>query len=151
MDSQILRGERTVPTSTGRAFKPGKGLTPAERLELEEIRTTCLVWLEPLDSDGIAACVMPLVASMPSASAGDMAQFRAAAYVVALEGQPRNALEIACRQVLRGDVEGLSRRFAPTPPELAKLTRDAASVWRGRLRNVEELLAMPELRAASVA
>ena len=144
-----MRGERTVPTSTGRAFKPGKGLTPAERFELEQIKAECLTWLEPLDSSAIAACVMPIVASMPSASAGEMAELRGAAYVVALEGAPRKALEIACRQVLRGDVEELSRRFAPTPPELAKLTRDAASVWRGRLRNVEELLAMPELRAAS--
>ncbi len=49
----------------------------------------------------------------------------AAAYVEALRGMTAEAIEAGIRRFLRGEVEGVSPRFVPTPPELARIVRTA--------------------------
>jgi hypothetical protein len=145
MISRILSEGRTAPASSGnRVFRRGRGLAPEERQLLELARAECEAWLTPASAADIGAAVAPIVASMPSALAGEAMSLRVAAYRHGLAGLPKAALDLARDQVLAGEVEDLSARFAPTPPELARLARNAAAVWQSRLRSIEELLTMRE-------
>lgn len=145
MHSRILLDARTVLARGGaRVFRAGRGLTPAERVVLAATLAECAAWLTPATTTEIAALVTPILLTMAAPPAGATAALRVTAYDTALEGEPKAALAVACRQVLRGEVAELSARFAPTPPELARLTRKAASAWRSRLKSIEELLAMGE-------
>lgn len=47
----------------------------------------------------------------------------AVAYVEALRGTTIEAVEAGIRRFLRGEVDGVSPRFVPTPPELARIVR----------------------------
>lgn len=53
--------------------------------------------------------------------------------MVAIEGLPLSALEIAERRIVRGEVPEVDLRFLLTPPELAKLCREivAEQRWAG--------------------
>lgn len=49
----------------------------------------------------------------------------AAAYVESLRGCTSEAINAGIRKFLRGECEGVSPRFVPTPPELARIVRAA--------------------------
>lgn len=49
----------------------------------------------------------------------------AIAYIEALRGMTASAVTEGIRKFLRGDCEGVSPRFVPTPPELARIVRTA--------------------------
>lgn len=68
------------------------------------------------------------------------------AYHIALDGCSYEALKLTTVRAIRGEVEGLSQTFGPTPPELAKAIRDTDR----SLSKLAELKALPDYRARNV-
>jgi hypothetical protein len=64
------------------------------------------------------------------------------AYHIALDGCSYEALKLTTVRAIRGEVEGLSQTFGPTPPELAKAIRDTDR----SLSKLAELKALPDYR-----
>ncbi len=65
-----------------------------------------------------------LFAALASVNADtEVMELRMRAYLLALHGVPKEALNVAARQVLDGTAELERPQFAPTPPELARLCR----------------------------
>lgn len=52
-------------------------------------------------------------------------QLAALAYIEALQGLSAQAITEGVRKFLRGECEGVSTKFVPTPPELARIIRTA--------------------------
>lgn len=51
-------------------------------------------------------------------------------YLIALEGASHYALTTAVNKLIRGEVDGVSRKFCPTPPELSAVIRDEMAFVR---------------------
>ena len=59
------------------------------------------------------------------------------AYLEALRGVSVEAVTEGVRKFLRGDCDGISTKFVPTPPELARIVRTAAIPAQQPIRRVE--------------
>lgn len=92
-------------------------LPPAQRrIALLEQR------LKPATSDELADRLQVMFAGLPMSQAGDAADLRMAAYMIALRDFSNEAVSEAITSVLTGEA-GLNPKFAPTPPELALVCR----------------------------
>lgn len=65
------------------------------------------------------------------------------AYVGSLAGITRDAIAAGIAKFLRGDVEGVSVKFVPTPPELARIVRSA--VVQNRIPPSHQISAKPPM------
>jgi len=141
----VLGAGRLVTDSGQTLFRAGQGLTPEERSLLEWERNEIDDWLSPIAADEIGPCVLPLLATMATDDAGELARARAAGYLAALEDLPRRAVGEACRRVLRGEAGAdVSPVFAPTPAQLARLAQAIAAPLHGDRRQLALLLAAGE-------
>lgn len=66
-------------------------------------------------------------------------RLRIQAYFEALGDAPAWAVQQARLQVIRGDAPGLDRRWAPTPPQFAKLVRDQLAPFEADLAELRAL------------
>lgn len=142
----VLAANRVVQGSRPPLFRHGRGLTEDERTRLAADRAAISAWLVPVEADEIGPLVMPIITTMQAREAGQLAPMRAAAYLVALEALPRAAIGEACRRVLRGEADGLSDIYAPTPPQLASLARAIGQDANGQAWMIGHLLDAPEER-----
>lgn len=96
-------------------------LDAAQRATVEEMAARLDAHLSGSSTDDVVSAVAQMRVVLPT-SGLDEGQAAAAgrAYLIALEGAPRFALQEAVRLVLRGEA-GLDHRFMPTPPELKAL------------------------------
>jgi hypothetical protein len=75
-----------------------------------------------------------LLAAFPAQDQSDAAaKLRMAAYCEALAEVPAWAVAEARVRILRGEVESISNKFAPTPPELASIAKMIMRPHRARL------------------
>jgi len=134
-------GRRLIRDDKGRPlFRAGRGLSPAERGELRADLAELRAILVPAGRAEIAAALDPILTEMPAGDGGDAAEdVRVGTYAAALVGLPAFAIAEAVLAFLR-DESGLNPRFAPTPPELARLARHKAARYRRQFAEVEALL-----------
>lgn len=96
-----------------------------------------------------------LLAAFPTQDPGLAAGLRVDAYREAIDDAPAWAVREARLRVIRGQVEGLRKDFAPTPPQLVAIIDDIVRPLRADLADLESLTkiepkaeASPEQRAA---
>jgi hypothetical protein len=144
-----IDGRRRTADERGIVFRAGRGLTPAERRDLTARRDAIAELLEPAYPNERAAEIYRLLKVMPAKDVGAAEAVRQDAYQEALEGLPAFAIVAARRAFFRGEItavdgEPLSKRYPPTPPQLASMARAAALPYRQRLIEIASLLAAPE-------
>lgn len=85
-----------------------------------------IVQLQPASPDAIAARLLALKDAGLAYPPGINPQRAPDLYAFALKGTSVEALKRASKRILRGDVEGQSPNFIPTPPGFAALCRQEA-------------------------
>ena len=96
-------------------------LTDAQRVAVQTMADRLAAHLSASSTDDVVSAVAQMRVVMPTGGLDDgQAAAAGRAYLIALEGAPRFALQEAVRLVLRGEA-GLDMRFMPTPPELRAL------------------------------
>jgi len=96
-------------------------LDPGQREVVQRMADRLDLHLSASSTDDVVSAVAQMRVVLPTAGL-DEGQAAAAgrAFLIALEGVPRFALQEAVRLVLRGEA-GLDHRFMPAPPELKAL------------------------------
>jgi hypothetical protein len=123
---------RLEPTG-GKALSISSRYAPTtEQREALEARAIYLGGLDtPPNADKLSAAIGRLLQAMPTSrerSADAEATLRA--YCAALSDMPLWATMEACMRFLKGQVEGQSPTFAPSPPELRREASSVAAPYR---------------------
>lgn len=123
-------------------LKASQAPTISERQAIERKVAALGNSLALVDVDRVAGAVSRLLVCFPSAATDEeSAGMRAKGFLVALDDVPPWAVERACRAWLRGEVDGGTPKFAPSPPELRKVAlQQMAPVFREK-RSWERVLA----------
>lgn len=101
-------------------------------------------WLAPpADVASIGAFLLPLFVTLASPDVGPAEDVSNAAYLVALQHEPAEAIAEACSLALRG-LAGGTPDFVPRPPVLARLARSLAAPVLAEATAIGLLLAAPE-------
>jgi hypothetical protein len=124
-------------------FRPGRGLTGAERGELRADAAELRAILRRPAPHETAAEAVAVVLTMKSKDQGLAAEIFAASYLEALENVPLFAV-IAARRALFQARTDLDDVYVPTPPEFARLAGTLAAPYRLQLARVERLLEAEE-------
>lgn len=94
----------------------------------------------PQDRQAIGIELAKLLAAFPTQDQGDTpAGMKIAAYSDALGGAPEWAVREARLKVVRGDVAGINKNFAPTPPVFADVVKEILRPYRSDLADLEAL------------
>jgi hypothetical protein len=81
-------------------------------------------------------------------------------YLIALRGASFHALDTVVVKVIRGEIDGISKTFSPTPPELSQAIRDEMAyvnkqielaVGRRELEDKRPILVKPKLLVDRIA
>lgn len=94
------------------------------------------------DRPAIGVELAKLIAAFPTQDPGMTASLRIEAYSDALHDAPAWAVHEARLRIVRGAVEGLDKRFAPTPPQLAEIVAGILRPLRDDLSTLCELEAI---------
>lgn len=114
----------TAAAEAGRALRSHAAWLASEIERLETL-------IRPAPAAVVDDTVRLMLNSFGGGAGGET--HRVASYMIALDGFSARAITAAVRRVLRGEAEGLDRRFPPTAPQLAALCRDAESRDRQEL------------------
>jgi hypothetical protein len=125
-------------------FRAGSGLSPAERAglaaEADDLEST---WLRKARGDDLR--VIAKLMALPASDQGEATDLEMAVYLEVMTGLPVGPLELAVGAILRGtappvDGKPVSKRFRPTPAEIAAVTRQLAAPAYQRLGQIRRWL-----------
>lgn len=71
-------------------------------------------------------------------------------YLIALQGCTFHALSTTVNRVIRGEIEGLSRKFCPTAPELSSAIRDEMDFVQKQIDLAKERMMIADNRPVAV-
>jgi DNA polymerase III gamma/tau subunit len=105
--------------------------------ELERLETL----LTPITQRDLAMALALLSSGFPEAEVSpEERKVRAAAYMMALSGQPHSVVNEVVRDAVRGKVANLDMRFMPSSAQLAAVCRDRADSLERQRERIRERL-----------
>lgn len=97
------------------------------------------------DHPQMAAAIAGLLGAFGGGNAPGSPEIVVAKYVQVLEDLPLWAVQMACRALERGEVDGASMDFRPAAPRLRQVARSLMAPWDEELFHLREVLRAPAM------
>jgi len=131
-------------TYTNGTIETVRDLTVSERKRLIARMNTLIAALKPGARAEALRAVVKMLSSYPQVNGKSGAKQIAEAYMEAVKDSPSWAIIIACTKFIMGqpmpELEGFNWSFAPTPPQLAIVSRSQALLFRDELAKISSVL-----------
>lgn len=138
---------RALGTTAGKpVLMTGFTITEAERRQIDQAISTLDRRLSADENDGpmIGVELARMLAAFPAQEQGFSAAMRIEGYQRVLSAMPLWVVAEACDRVVNGLEHGLDKRFAPSPPQMAEIARNALRPLREDLATLR-MIAMADL------
>lgn len=129
----------------------GYSLTVEEKMRLRDYLDRYREWVSPryVDEPPVAVVLAKLLAAFPSQSQSESpAAQRIDAYFEALNGLPLWAIDEARKAVIGGRISDLDPRWAPTPPQFARIVEMIMAPHRSALAELARIAVATGLEEA---
>jgi hypothetical protein len=124
----------------GEPRKLRRKLTTVERAKLEQRRDDLNRAMRPIgddDRDYISAVIATMMASFNIQSEDER---RVLAMLSVVSDMPRFAIEQACMRIMRGEADGIDKRWPPSSAILRDVAASIVAAYRKRIDDIDALL-----------